>query len=164
MGDGYLSEQAEYKELPDGWWKKVDWLKTHEKEPTFEELIYGFTTGKIMTVPEALDLAAQIPPRLIVIRAEHPKRGIESLTMMFAPVSIKPGEPEGEEPDLTLTLKYYDLVRSMIGEIDIMTAFFSGRGEINGNLTAAMDLKDIIDAASGRGKSGRPSAWSLGAP
>ncbi|KPV61790.1 MAG: SCP-2 sterol transfer family protein [Candidatus Bathyarchaeota archaeon BA2] len=158
------SEEAEYKELPDGWWKKVEWLKAHEKEPMFEELMYGFTIGKVMITPEALDIAAQIPPRLIVIRAEHPKRGIEPLTLMFAPVSMKPGEPEGEEPDLVLTLKYYDLARSMIGEIDIMSAFFSGRGDIKGNIAAAMDLKDIFDVAAGRPRSGRPSAWSLGAP
>ena len=155
--------ETEYRELPDGWWKGIDWLKSHEKEPTLEELIYGFITGRVVIAPEALDVASKIPPRVIVLRTEHPKRGTEALTMMFAPVSIRAGEPDAE-PDLTLTFKYYDLARSMIGELDIMAAIWGGRAEFIGNITAAMDLKDILDLSTGKERGKRVPAWPVGAP
>ena len=45
-----------------------------------------------------------------------------------------------------------------------MTPLWSGGGWILGNMTAALDLRDIMDAANGKSVQSRPKIWPLGSP
>ena len=76
---------------------------------------------------------------------------------------MREGRPD-VEPDLVIHIKYYDLVRALKGELDIMAPLFSGHGWLLGNIVTGYDLKDLMDIANGRELIPRAKAWPIGHP
>ena len=89
----------------------------------------------------------------------------EYVRIMISPTDIAPGTPDAEA-DLLVNINYYDLMRVLSGEpnFDIMTPLWGGAGQLIGNVTAGLDLKDILDAAVEKKRVPRPSIWPLGNP
>ena len=157
-------EEYAYKELPDGWWHEIDWiLPGREQEPTIFELFHDMMIGSIVGNPISLEIASKIVPRIILIEVEHPKREIEYVRLMINPTDIKPGIPD-TEPDLIIHMKYYDFVRIIMGEIDMMAPVWAGNGWILGNLTCGLDMRDLLDASSRGEVNPRPQMWPIGSP
>ena len=69
-----------------------------------------------------------------------------------------------KEPDLIIHIRYYDFLRVLDGELDIMKPLFSGNGWLIGNTTTGFDLKDLVDVANGKQLVERPKAWPIGHP
>ncbi|NVM53355.1 MAG: hypothetical protein HWN66_06590 [Candidatus Helarchaeota archaeon] len=156
----------EYKELPDGWWLETNFLLPREKEPTAFEALQDFMINKIVPSPTAVELAGHFVSRIVLLEVEHPKKDeYEYVRIMISPTDIAPGTPNAEA-DLLVHTNYYDLIRVLKGEpnFDIMTPLWAGAGYIIGNVTAGLDLKDIIDAAVEKERVPRPSIWPLGNP
>jgi len=154
----------EYKELPEGWWHELDWiLPGRDEEPTVFELFHDMMIGSIVGNPIALEIASKIVPRIILIEIEHPKREIEYVRLMINPTDIKPGVPD-TEPDLIIHMKYYDFVRIIMGELDMMSPVWAGNGWILGNLTCGLDMRDLLDASSRGEVNPRPQMWPIGSP
>ena len=159
-----LADDYEYKELPDGWWYEIDWvLPGREKEPSIFELFHDMMIGSIVGNPIALEIASKIVPRIILIEIEHPKREIEYVRLMINPTDIKPGIPD-TEPDIIIHMKYYDFVRIIMGELDMMSPVWAGNGWILGNLTCGLDMRDLLDASSRGEVHPRPQMWPIGSP
>jgi hypothetical protein len=119
--------------------------------------------SNIVGNPKAVEIAGFFVPRVILLEIDHPKRETEYVRIMISPTDIAPGIPDAE-PDLIIHFRYYDFIRTMLGELDIMTPLWSGGGWILGNMTAALDLRDIMDAANEREVQKRPKIWPLGSP
>ncbi|MHA1267169.1 MAG: hypothetical protein ACTSRS_18155 [Candidatus Helarchaeota archaeon] len=156
----------EYKELPEGWWHKADFLMPHDEEPTAFEALQDFMVNKIVPSPTAVELAGNFVSRVILLEVEHPKKDTyEYVRIMISPTDIAPGTPDAEA-DLIVHINYYDLMRVLCGEpnFDIMTPLWAGAGYLIGNVTAGLDLKDILDAAVEKERVPRPSIWPLGNP
>ena len=156
----------EYKELPDGWWEDADFLMPRESEPSAFEALHDFMVNKIVPSPTAVELAGHFVSRIILLEVKHPKKEeIEYVRIMISPTDIAPGTPEAEA-DLRVRINYYDLMRVLNGEanFDIMTPLWAGAGELIGNVTAGLDLKDILDAAVEKERVPRPAIWPLGNP
>ena len=158
-------KEYEYKELSDGWWHELDWiLPGRDKEPSIFELFHDMMIGSIVGNPISLEIASKMVPRIILIEIEHPKKSeVEYVRIMINPTDIKPGIPD-TEPDLIIHMKYYDFVRIIQGELDMMAPIWSGNGWILGNLTCGLDLRDLLDASTGREVNPRPNMWPLGSP
>jgi putative sterol carrier protein len=156
--------EYEYKELPDGWWHELDWiLPGREKEPTLYELFHDMMIGSIVGNPMSLEIASKMVPRIILIEIEHPEREVEYVRVMINPTDLKPGIPD-TEPDLIIHMLYYDFVRILIGEIDMMAPIWAGNGWIIGNLTCGLDLRDLLAASTDKDAQKRPAMWPLGSP
>ena len=154
----------EYKEMPDEWWQELDWiLPGRDKEPTVYELFHDMMIGSIVGNPIALEVASKMVPRIILIGIEHPKREIEYIRVMINPTDIKPGIPD-TEPDLIIHMQYYDFVRILTGDLDMMAPIWAGNGWIIGNLTCGLDLRDLLDASTRNDVNPRPNMWPLGSP
>ncbi|NVM01330.1 MAG: hypothetical protein HWN67_03280 [Candidatus Helarchaeota archaeon] len=157
-------ETYTYRELADGWWKNVDFiLPGREIEPTVFEIFHDMMVSNIVGNPKAVEIAGFFVPRVILLEIDHPRRETEYVRIMISPTDIAPGIPDAE-PDLIIHFRYYDFIRTILGEIDIMTPLWSGGGWILGNMTAALDLRDIMDAANEREVQKRPKIWPLGSP
>jgi hypothetical protein len=155
-----------YKELADGWWQTADFLMPRDTEPSAFEALHDFMVNKIVPSPIAVELAGHFVSRVILLEVEHPKKpDFEYVRIMISPTDIAPGIPQAEA-DLVVHLKYYDLMRVLSGEpnFDIMTPLWGGAGTLIGNVTAGLDLKDILDAAVEKEKVIRPQIWPLGNP
>ncbi len=153
-----------YKELPDGWWHELDWiLSGRVQEPTVYELFHDMMIGSIVGNPISLEIASKIVPRIILIEIEHPKREVEYVRIMINPTDIKPGIPD-TEPDLIIHMQYYDYVRVIMGELDMMAPIWAGNGWILGNLTCGLDLRDLLDASTKGEVNPRPQMWPIGSP
>jgi putative sterol carrier protein len=156
--------EYEYKEMPDGWWQELDWiLPGRDKEPTVYELFHDMMIGSIVGNPISLEVASKMVPRIILIEIEHPKREIEYIRVMINPTDIKPGIPD-TEPDLIIHMQYYDFVRILTGDLDMMAPIWAGNGWIIGNLTCGLDLRDLLDASTRNDVNPRPNMWPLGSP
>jgi len=154
----------EYRELADQWWKEVDFiLPGRTEEPTIFEIFHDMMVSNIVGNPKAVEVAGYFVPRVILLEIEHPRRETEYVRIMISPTDIAPGIPDAE-PDLIIHFRYYDFIRTLLGEIDIMAPLWSGGGWIIGNMTAALDLRDIMDAANGKEVQQRPKIWPLGSP
>ena len=165
-GEGEVGEKETYtyRELADGWWKDVDFiLPGRDIEPTVFEIFHDMMVSNIVGNPKAVEIAGFFVPRVILLEIDHPKRETEYVRIMISPTDIAPGIPDAE-PDLIIHFRYYDFIRTLLGEIDIMTPLWSGGGWILGNMTAALDLRDIMDAANEREVQKRPKIWPLGSP
>ena len=68
------------------------------------------------------------------------------------------------KPDLIIHMLYYDFVRILIGEIDMMAPIWAGNGWIIGNLTCGLDLRDLLAASTDKDAQKRPAMWPLGSP
>ncbi len=157
-------EEYAYKELPEGWWHELDWiLPGRDQEPTVFELFHDMMIGSIVGNPISLEIASKIVPRIILIEIEHPKREIEYVRLMINPTDLKPGIPD-TEPDLIIHMKYYDFVRIIMGELDMMAPVWAGNGWILGNLTCGLDMRDLLDASSHGEINPRPQMWPIGSP
>ncbi len=156
----------EYKELPDDWWKEADFLMPRQTEPTAFEALHDFMINKIVPSPDAVELAGYFVSRIVLLEVEHPrKQEFEYVRIMISPTDIAPGTPEAEA-DLLIHIRYYDLMRVLNGEkeFDIMTPLWAGAGHLIGNVTAGLDLKDILDAAVEKKRITRPAIWPVGNP
>lgn len=156
----------DYKELLDKWWLKADFLMPREDEPTAFEALHDFMVNKIVPSPIAVELAGNFVSRVILLEVEHPKKPeYEYVRIMISPTDIAPGIPEAEA-DLVVHINYFDLMRVLSGEpnFDILTPLWAGAGYLIGNVTAGLDLKDILDAAVEKERVPRPSIWPLGNP
>ena len=156
----------EYKELPEGWWLEADFLMPRQEEPTAFEALQDFMVNKIVPSPTAVELAGNFVSRVILLEVEHPRKDTyEYVRIMISPTDIAPGTPEAEA-DLVVHINYYDLMRVLAGEsnFDIMTPLWAGAGYLIGNVTAGLDLKDILDAAVEKERVPRPNIWPLGNP
>ncbi|MHA1379499.1 MAG: hypothetical protein ACTSRG_14090 [Candidatus Helarchaeota archaeon] len=154
----------EYKELADNWWREVEFiLPGRTEEPTIFEIFHDMMVSNIVGNPKAVEVAGYFVPRVILLEIDHPKRETEYVRIMISPTDIAPGIPDAE-PDLIIHVRYYDFIRTLLGEIDIMAPLWSGGGWILGNMTAALDLRDIMDAANGKDVQPRPKIWPLGSP
>jgi putative sterol carrier protein len=158
------SGEYEYKELAAGWWHELDWiLPGREKEPNIYELFHDMMIGSIVGNPVSLEIASKMVPRIILIEIEHPQREIEYVRVMINPTDLKPGIPD-TEPDLIIHMLYYDFVRILTGEIDMMAPIWAGNGWILGNLTCGLDLRDLLAASTDKDVQRRPAMWPLGSP
>ena len=156
----------DYKELPDKWWQEEDFLMPRDAEPTTFEALHDFMINKIVPSPDAVELAGNFVSRIVLLEVEHPKKdSYEYVRIMISPTDIAPGTPEAEA-DLIVHINYYDLMRVLSGEqnFDIMTPLWGGAGYLIGNVTAGLDLKDILDAAVEKEIVPRPAIWPLGNP
>lgn len=155
----------EYKELEDGWWKTKNWLFPREDEPSAFEALHDFMINKIVPSPKAVEMAGYFVPRVILIEVLHPRRESEFVRIMLSPTDIAPGIPDTES-DLIVKIQYYDLMRVLDAEegFDIMTPLWAGGGQLIGNVTAGLDLKDLLDAANEKPHIDRPSIWPMGNP
>ncbi|MFX1452914.1 MAG: hypothetical protein ACFFCM_18910 [Promethearchaeota archaeon] len=157
-------DSYEYRELADQWWKDVDFiLPGREEEPTVFEIFHDMMVSNIVGNPKAVEIAGYFVPRVILLEIDHPKRETEYVRIMISPTDIAPGIPDAE-PDLIIHFRYYDFIRVLLGDVDIMTPLWSGGGWILGNMTAALDLRDVMDAANEREVQKRPKIWPLGSP
>jgi hypothetical protein len=156
------------EEFKGKWWEGVDWIKSHDTEPSGIMLFIDYMLDKAIITPEAVKIASLIPHRLILLEIVHPTRGTEQLSFMVSPTSVNPGVPDAE-PDLVLSFNYYDLARFLLDkESDFTMPFWLGRARIYGNLTTLVDLADILEVAKGkkidRAKEDRPFIWPVGHP
>jgi putative sterol carrier protein len=62
------------------------------------------------------------------------------------------GPPEGEKPDLTLTISDDNFVKLVMGKLNAQTAFLMRKLKISGSMGLAMKLQPILDAASPKAK------------
>ena len=154
----------DYKELEEGWWKTRDWLFPREKEPTAFEAMHDFMINRIVPNPKAVEMAGYFVPRIILLEVLHPKRESEYVRIMLSPTDIAPGVPDSES-DLIIQIQYYDLMRALDGgDFDIMTPLWGGNAYLIGNVTAGLDLKDLLDAANSKPIIDRPRIWPTGNP
>ncbi|MHA1298649.1 MAG: hypothetical protein ACTSO9_04300 [Candidatus Helarchaeota archaeon] len=154
----------EYKELEEGWWKKMDWLFPREEEPTSFEAMQDFMINRIVPSPKAVEMAGYFVPRVILLKVLHPKRDPEWVRIMLSPTDIAPGVPD-TEADLIIEIQYYDLIRALDGkDFDIMTPLWGGNAFLIGNVTAGLDFKDLLDAANDKPHIERPGIWPMGNP
>lgn len=156
------------EEFKGEWWKKVDWIKAHDTEPSGIMLFIDYMLDKAIITPEAVKIASLIPHRLILLEIVHPTKGKERLSFMISPTSVNPGVPDAE-PDLIISFNYYDLARFLMDkEPDFTMPFWLGRARIYGNLTVLVDLADILEVAKGKkiekAKEDRPFIWPVGHP
>jgi len=157
-------EIYEYKELPAGWWHEIDWiLPGREQEPTVFELFHDMMIGSIVGNPTSLEVASKMVSRIILIEIEHPRRDIEYVRVMINPTDIKQGIPN-TEPDLIIHMQYYDYIRVIMGQLDMMAPIWAGNGWIIGNMTCGLDLRDLLDASNKGEVSPRPAMWPVGSP
>lgn len=167
MSKEELPEEYQYKILPEGWWKKVDWLspdhRESDREPTAFEVMIDYMVYKSVSNPRSVEFSRKLPPRCVLFEIEHPKRGNEYITIMISPSSIKEGIPD-KEPDLIIHQKYYDMVRVNLDEIDSDIPRYAGRTHLIGNTTVALDLRDLNDISQGKEPIPRPRAWPVGHP
>ncbi|MHA1265493.1 MAG: hypothetical protein ACTSRS_09685 [Candidatus Helarchaeota archaeon] len=156
------------EEFKGEWWKGIDWIKDHGGEPAGIMLFIDYMLDKAIITPDAVKVASLIPHRLILLEIVHPTRGKEHLSFMISPTSVNPGVPDAE-PDLTISINYYDLARFLMDkETDFTMPFWLGRARIYGNLTVLVDLADILEVAKGKkiekAKEDRPFIWPIGHP
>ncbi len=163
-------EEEHYKAtepLPDQWWIDEDWISLKDKEPTPYVLLFDFIINKVTASPECIITSSNFPPRSIIFETTHPVRGVEYARLRISPTSVVEGAPEpgsNIEVDLILKMDYYDLAKMLIGTESVMAPIADGRTVLIGNLTAGIDLKDIVDLANGRPKEGRAMMWPDGHP
>lgn len=155
----------EYIEPTEKWWLEKEWIfpPEEDREPTCYEVVYSFIINKVVPCARCVELSGRFLPRTIVIESEHPIRGTEYARIIISPVDVADGAPT-VEPDLIIHIRYYDLVRALDGEIDIMQPLFFGNGWLVGNTTTGFDLKDLVDVANGKKLVDRPKAWPIGHP
>ena len=160
-----LDLDYEYKEPTGTWWEELEWIFPPEddREPTCYELVHSFIINKVVPCAKCVELSGRFLPRVITIEAEHPIRGNEYARIIISPVDVADGAPT-VEPDLLIHIKYYDLLRVLDGELDIMKPLFFGEGWLIGNTTTGFDLKDLVDVANGKELVERPKAWPIGHP
>lgn len=156
------------KEFKEGWWKDVSWIHPQETEPSGVALFIDYMLDKAIITPEAVKIASWIPHRLILLEIVHPLKGTERLSFMISPTSVSPGIPDAT-PDVIITYAYYDLAKFLIGkEEDFTITFWKGHSRVYGNLTALIDLADILEVALGKpiedAKKSRPRNWPVGYP
>jgi len=160
-----LDLEYEYKEPTGNWWEELDWIfpPEEDREPTCYELVQSFIINKVVPSAKCVELSGRFLPRVITIEAEHPIRGNEYARIIISPVDVADGAPT-VEPDLLIHIRYYDLLRVLDGDMDIMKPLFSGEGWLIGNTTTGFDLKDLVDVANGKELVKRPKAWPIGHP
>lgn len=161
------------EERPEGWWREPpfsDWILDRGHEPTAYHLIHDFVIGRVQTDFRAVKIASEPPSRLIQFEVIHPKRGTEFVRLFLSPTDAIDG-PAEDEPDVLMRMNYYCLVAISAAEIPVLNAFFEGRASIEGNITAAIDFLDIVDAANGKEippghdvPTPRLRVWPLGHP
>jgi hypothetical protein len=154
------------EEIKEDWWKDKAWMSQYlfkGEEPTALEMLGAFVCNIVMASPEAIVIAGNMPPRLIQFVVNHPKRGRESVMLMMTPMAVFEGEPE-EEPDISLEVDYYKFAAMLGGKGDVMDMIWSGEITMSGNTVVGMDLKDLLDASTGKMIIERPAAWTIGVP
>ena len=158
-------EGYKYVEMEGEWWLEKEWIFPPEdgKEPSAYQLIQNFIINKVIPSAQCVELSSRFLPRTIVIEAEHPTRGNEYARIILSPTDVREGRPD-VEPDLIIHIKYYDLVRALNGDLDIMDPLFQGEGWLIGNIVTGYDLKDLMDIANGRELVDRAKAWPIGHP
>ena len=144
-------EGYKYVEMEGEWWLEKEWIFPPEdgQEPSAYQLIQNFIINKVIPSAQCVELSSRFLPRTIVIEAEHPTRGNEYARIILSPTDVREGRPD-VEPDLIIHIKYYDLVRALNGDLDIMDPLFQGEGWLIGNIVTGYDLKDLMDIANGR--------------
>ncbi|MBD3227502.1 MAG: hypothetical protein GF329_04865 [Candidatus Lokiarchaeota archaeon] len=168
------AKDVEYKKLEDDWWNKEDWIipeydedgeEFEDKEPRVYQLIHDFVINKVIPSPKCVELSGRYVSRVITMEVEHPDRPGENeyARILLSPTDIADGVPDAE-PDLVIHIDYYDLVRALRGELNLMAPLMAGRGYLLGNITAAIDLQDMMDAANGKEVVERPDCWPRGHP
>lgn len=171
--DSELPDAKPCRERPEGWWKEdpqSQWITDRGREPTAFELLHDFIIGKVMSVPEAVSVASLPPTRLYHFKIDHPERGREEARLTMNPTDVMEGAPD-QEPDLVLQMDYYCLVGMLLGEVPVFTPIYEGRAKITGNMTAGMDLSDVLQCTHGLKipsnsptPTPRPDVWPCGHP
>ncbi|MBD3230735.1 MAG: hypothetical protein GF329_21330 [Candidatus Lokiarchaeota archaeon] len=156
------------EEFEEGWWKDISWIHPQDTEPSGVSLFIDYMLDKAIITPEAVKIASWIPHRLILLEIQHPLKGTERLSFMISPTSVTPGIPD-TTPDVIITYNYYDLAKFLIGrEKDFTLSFWAGHSRVYGNLTALLDLADILEVALGKSieeaKKDRTRNWPVGYP
>ena len=156
-----------YLKLEGKWWQNEEWialLEDFDKEPTLYEVIHNFIINKVVPCSKCVEISGRFVSRIITVKGKHPdKEEYEYARIMLSPTDVAEGVPDAES-DLIAEFDYYDLVRILRGEIGFMLPLFQGRGHLLGNITCAIDLRDIIDAANGKEVVDRPNCWPRGHP
>ncbi len=158
-------EAYKYVELEGEWWLQEEWLFPPEeegKEPTTYQLIHDFIINKVVPNAKCVDLSSHFLPRTIVIECEH-KGENEYARIILSPTDVREGRPD-VEPDLVVHIKYFDFLRVLRGDLDMMVPLFQGAGWLIGNIVTGFDLKDLLDVANGRDLMPRAKAWPIGHP
>ena len=156
----------EYIELEGQWWFEEDWIfppEEPDQEPSMYQLIHDFIINKVVPNARCVELSSHFLPRTIVIEAEHSKRETQYARIILSPTDVREGRPY-VEPDLIVHIKYYDLVRVLRGDLDIMHPLFLGHGWLMGNIVTGFDLNDLLEVANGHELTPRPGSWPIGHP
>ena len=149
--------------LKEDWYKTANFVTNKDEEPTpyrlfFDFMIVGYTDSfaNIMSssrggtvFQKMMTMMTNMPQMTILIESEHPKRGLEYVQIGMMPFGITEGPPEPgscEEPDVIMSIDYYDLVRLMTGEIEnFIDPFSDGHASIEGNLMAFVEFEDVFE-------------------
>lgn len=132
-----------HEPLQEGWAEKCDWLRSRDEEPSMYDLFVDYmiagATKKAggMVVTKMLNRFKDVPPLSILIEGRHPQRGRDYVRIRMSPFGLYKGAPEPGtliEPDIIIRIDYYDMVRVLMGEIDIMDPICDGLASIDGNL------------------------------
>lgn len=156
----------EYQEFEGQWWFEEDWIfppEEEDQEPSVYQLIHDFIINKVVPNAQCVELSSHFLPRTIVIEAVHPRREVQYARIILSPTDVREGRPD-VEPDLVVHINYYDFVRVLRGDLDIMEPLFQGAGWLMGNIVTGFDLNDLIEVANGKPLTPRPHSWPIGHP
>ncbi|MDY6966347.1 MAG: hypothetical protein SVM80_10345, partial [Halobacteriota archaeon] len=149
--------------LPEDWYKTCDFISDKNEEPTpyklfFDFMIVGYTDSfaNVMTssmggtvFQKMMSMMTNMPPMTLLIESAHTKRGLEYVRISMMPFGILEGPPEPgscKEPDIIMSMEYYDLVRLLTGEIEnFIDPFCDGLASIEGNLVALAEFEDVFE-------------------
>jgi hypothetical protein len=150
--------------LPENWYKEADWVSNKEEEPTPYKVFFDYMIGGAMMegmaggmavkgggdiLSKMMGMFTKMPPFLMLIQSEHPKRGYEFVRIYMSPFAIKEGPPEPgsrEEPEMILRMNYYDLVRMFTGGVDrFIDPFCDGHASIDGDMSVFMQFEDMFE-------------------
>lgn len=148
--------------LPEDWYKTSNFVSDKENEPTPYKLFFDFMIGGALmgglegamtqsgssdVMGKMLGMFTKLPPFTLLIESSHPKRGLEYVRINMSPFGIKEGAPEvgsKEEPELIMSIDYYDLVRLITGELNFIDPFCDGLATIDGDMGVFMQFENVF--------------------
>jgi len=149
--------------LPGDWYKTCDFLSSKEEEPTPYKLFFDFMIGGALTggfegamtqagggnvMGKMLGMFTRLPPFTLLIESRHPKKGFEYVRINMSPFGIDEGPPEvgsKEEPEMIMSIDYYDLVRLINGDTNFIDPFCDGLATIDGDMGVFMQFENVFE-------------------
>ena len=144
-----------YKRLKTEWWKEEDWILPPYKndiEPSIFKIIKDFVENKIIQNNKCLKQSKKNKLQVITFEVEHPDEDeyiFQYTHILLNPIQVRDGVPDST-PDVILHIDYYDLIRILKGEIDLINILMVKRGYLIGDVSPISNFKDIIDISNQR--------------